>query len=128
MKKTQEIRFLSLRDLAVAALMEKTSESIMAYKDALEKEERKIDQMYGLLISGEADGFIQKDKKNETTGKSLIYTWTRSTRKDIRVQKTTWLCGSTGKVTALSHCDVVMAEDMYTDAAPSPGMVEGWLN
>lgn len=125
MKVVSEIRFNSLQSLAAASLRGGGREYQM-YCDALEKKEKKIDQMYDLLTSGEIDGFVQKDEKNEKTGRFLMHTWTRSTRWNATIQKTTWLCDEEGYVIPLSHHDIVVAGDMYTEAAPHAGKVEGW--
>lgn len=125
MKVVSEIRFSSLQKLAVASIRGGGRE-YQRYCDALEKKKKKIDRMYDLLTSGEIDGFVQKDEENEKTGRFLMHTWTRSTRKGVRVQKTTWLCDGQGSIIPLSHHDIVSYGDMYTEAAPHAGKVEGW--
>lgn len=118
-----KLYFKPLHDLAVASF--KGDRSANAFTSALADEESKINSMYKKLLSQEEDYFVQKDEPS-AQGKSLIYTWTRSSRPESTIQMTVWLCNDTEKViTALSHHDVKSADDMSRNAKPMSGIVYG---
>ena len=118
-----KLYFKPLHDLAVASFT--SDKSADAFILALKDEESKINSMYKKLLSQEEDYFVQKGESS-TQGKSLIYTWTRSSRPENELQMTVWLCDDTEKViTALSHHDVKSADDMSRNAKPMSGIVYG---
>lgn len=121
----EKLFFPDLHNLCVASFKDKAKQR--EFEEALAEEQEKIDCIFNWLVCGACDCFFQKDTPSEKTDKSLIRTWTRSTRPDVAVQATVWLCHDNEKsVMALSHYDANEPEDLYRDADPSDGYVYGF--
>lgn len=119
----RKLHFPSLHGLACAAFSSDKARD--AYDRAIEVERTKSDSMYDDLISGRVDYFVQQNEP-ESNGRSLVNTWTRSSRKGIKIQMTVWLNDSRKKeFYALSHVSVRDKDDMYIDAAADDGDVYG---
>lgn len=118
------LSFEPLHDLAVEAF--KSDEGADAFEYALKVEKQKMLSMFNKLLNYEEDFFIEKSEPSEINNKSLICTWTRSTRADVKIQMTVWLCNDNEKtVEALSHDDIIDFDDFSNNAKPMEGIVYG---
>ena len=105
------IEFKDLSDLAIACF-KGGEEDCVRFEKASDEEDRKKDFLLSCLTTGEADLFYLKDKTGKN-GKSLLTTWTRSTRAGVAVQETVWLVNELKKtVMSLSHQNINEQNDM----------------
>lgn len=109
------------RNLAVAAFRAFGTDSEQAAEQAAEEAENALQadykSLYNSLVSGQVDYFFHESEPS-TIGRSLVEVWTRSSRKGVTVQRTTFLKVPSGELVALSHHDIMTFSDMVKDSIP----------
>lgn len=109
------------RNLAVAAFRAFGTDSEQAAEQAAEEAENALQadykSLYNSLVSGQVDYFYHESEPS-TIGRSLVEVWTRSSRKGVIVQHTTFLKVPSGELLAMSHHDIISFSDMVKDSIP----------
>lgn len=108
-------------DLAVAAFRAFGTDSERAAEQVAEEAENALQvdykSLYNSLVSGQVDYFFHESEPS-TIGRSLVEVWTRSSRKGVTVQRTTFLKVPSGELLAMSHHDIMTFSDMVKDSIP----------
>lgn len=118
-----KLSFPSLQGLAIAAFRDDGARE--KYDEAIAIEHQKLHKMYDALVHNRVDYFVQKTTPSKI-GRSLVFTWTRSSRPGVKIQMTTWLVKDEKKTFyALSHDNVEDEEDFSLKAMPDDGDVYG---
>lgn len=109
------------RNLAVAAFRAFGTDSERAAEQAVEEAENALQadykSLYNSLVSGQVDYFYHESEPSNI-GRSLVEVWTRSSRKGVTVQRTTFLKVPSGELLAMSHHDIMTFSDMVKDSIP----------
>jgi len=109
------------RQLSVAAFRAFGTDSERAAEQAAEEAENALQadykSLYNSLVSGLVDYFYHESEPSKI-GRSLVEVWTRSSRKDVTVQRTTFLKVPSGELLAMSHHDIISFSDMVKDSIP----------
>lgn len=74
--------------------------------------------LYEKLVSGSYDFLSYETGKDENTGRSLVYLFTRSARQNVQIQKTCFLSVPGSDLVPLSHCNFRKFEDFRRDGLP----------
>lgn len=109
------------RNLSVAAFRAFGTDSEQAAEQAAEEAENALradyECLYNSLVSGQVDYFYHESEPSNI-GRSLVEVWTRSSRKGVTVQHTTFLKVPSGELLAMSHHDIISFSDMVKDSIP----------
>lgn len=75
--------------------------------------------LYEKLVSGSYDFLSYETEKDENTGRSLVYLFTRSARQNVQIQKTCFLSvPGSDDLLPVSHRDFCAFDDFRRDGFP----------